>query len=390
MVIIRERYISDSKYFDLIESQTGKSIRWKPNQDCDDAAIDLSLALMAKNLHDQCRSQAPHLFFTDAQSQLSQSTGNLTVSQYISERFLPRRIIDVSSLTQHSWDTFLKLRIIPRLGNYRMVEITPQILTDFFIGMKKEGLAYGTIDQYYILVKQIFKMAHKTDGLWCNPMDHVDRPKKNKNLPPKKAKAYTPDNMAMIEKALSKESLKWRTFILLVADTGIRRGEACAIRSSVIDRNNNRILINSNLCYTPHTGLRIQTTKTGKERWVYISPYVLSLIQELELQNVKSGKISDYIFIGRNGYDPINPSTASSALRRIGFRNDIENLGTHRLRHTFASIAITNGADVASVAKLLGHADSSMTLQNYTEANPESLQRASQVRRDAVNAVKNK
>ncbi len=36
--------------------------------------------------------------------------------------------------------------------------------------------------------------------------------------------------------------------------------------------------------------------------------------------------------------------------------------------HTFASIAITNGADVASVSEKLGHCDKAVTLQMYTHA----------------------
>ncbi|MBR4658272.1 MAG: tyrosine-type recombinase/integrase [Clostridia bacterium] len=40
----------------------------------------------------------------------------------------------------------------------------------------------------------------------------------------------------------------------------------------------------------------------------------------------------------------------------------IHNLHPHKLRHTFASIAITNGADAASVSETLGHSDKAVTL----------------------------
>ena len=49
----------------------------------------------------------------------------------------------------------------------------------------------------------------------------------------------------------------------------------------------------------------------------------------------------------------------------------------HELRHTFASIAITNGADVASVSEKLGHSDKAVTLRMYTHADQESIRRAS-------------
>ena len=48
-----------------------------------------------------------------------------------------------------------------------------------------------------------------------------------------------------------------------------------------------------------------------------------------------------------------------------------------KLRHTFASIAITNGADVASVSETLGHSDKAVTLRMYTHANEESKRKVS-------------
>ncbi|MBQ1519898.1 MAG: tyrosine-type recombinase/integrase [Clostridia bacterium] len=55
----------------------------------------------------------------------------------------------------------------------------------------------------------------------------------------------------------------------------------------------------------------------------------------------------------------------------------IHNLHPHKLRHTFASIAITNGADVASVSETLGHSDKAVTLRMYTHANEESKRKVS-------------
>ena len=54
------------------------------------------------------------------------------------------------------------------------------------------------------------------------------------------------------------------------------------------------------------------------------------------------------------------------------------------MRHTFASIAITNGADIASVSEALGHSDKAITLRMYTHADQESISRAAQIVRDAV------
>ena len=62
----------------------------------------------------------------------------------------------------------------------------------------------------------------------------------------------------------------------------------------------------------------------------------------------------------------------------------VQGLHPHKLRHSFASIAITNGADIASVSEKLGHTDKAVTLRMYTHADQESIKRASQIFRDAI------
>ncbi|MBP5461774.1 MAG: tyrosine-type recombinase/integrase, partial [Lachnospiraceae bacterium] len=57
----------------------------------------------------------------------------------------------------------------------------------------------------------------------------------------------------------------------------------------------------------------------------------------------------------------------------------------HKLRHSFASIAITGGADIASVSEILGHSDKAVTLRVYSHANEESKKRASEIFRSALN-----
>ena len=65
-------------------------------------------------------------------------------------------------------------------------------------------------------------------------------------------------------------------------------------------------------------------------------------------------------------------------------KNGIEDLHPHKLRHSFASIAITNGADIASVSEILGHSDKAVTLRMYTHADQASMTRASNIFREAI------
>jgi len=80
----------------------------------------------------------------------------------------------------------------------------------------------------------------------------------------------------------------------------------------------------------------------------------------------------------------MHPQSPTHYFRQFGKRYGVEDFHPHKLRHTSASIALTNGADVASVSERLGHSDTAITLRTYTHANAESIRRAGQIVRDAL------
>ena len=80
----------------------------------------------------------------------------------------------------------------------------------------------------------------------------------------------------------------------------------------------------------------------------------------------------------------MHPQSPTRYLKKFAARYGIDDLHPHKLRHSFASIAITNGADIASVSEKLGHSDKAVTLRMYTHADQESMKRASQIFRDAL------
>lgn len=84
----------------------------------------------------------------------------------------------------------------------------------------------------------------------------------------------------------------------------------------------------------------------------------------------------------------MHPQSPTRYFHKIGERLGISNFHPHLLRHTSASISITNGADVVSVSQRLGHSDTAITLRLYAHANEESIRRAGQTVRDALKDAK--
>jgi integrase len=104
------------------------------------------------------------------------------------------------------------------------------------------------------------------------------------------------------------------------------------------------------------------TPKTHQARSVPVPKFLVDLLTE-----VLAGKgLDDLVFTTMTG----------KPLRNLNFRRDVfdpaaadvglEGLTPHELRHTAASLAVSAGANVKAVQKMLGHASAAMTLDVYT------------------------
>lgn len=223
------------------------------------------------------------------------------------------------------------------------------------------------------------------DSIHENPMLKVARPKPRKEEKAQEEgdKAYTVQELRYILQCLASEPLKWQAYINLIADTGIRRGEACGLEWSDIDWAKGTITIRRNAQYTPAAGVYVTSPKNGKSRSVDVGPDVLKLLQQLRLEQARKA-ISRYVFTQDNSPDIMHPQSPTRYFKKFGQRYGIEDFHPHKLRHTSASLAITNGADVVSVSERLRHSDTAVTLRMYAHANEESIRRAGQVVRDAL------
>lgn len=107
------------------------------------------------------------------------------------------------------------------------------------------------------------------------------------------------------------------------------------------------------------------------------------MLWELRIEQSQRA-ISQYVFTQEESCEPMHPQTPTRYMRSFAKWYGIEHLHPHKLRHSFASIAIVNGADIASVSEKLGHADKSTTLRLYTHADQNSIKQASNIFREAI------
>lgn len=307
-----------------------------------------------------------------------------TLKQYCESVYMPTITVDCAENTRSSYQGNLDKWIYPALGSFKITEITAAQIDALFVSMKTQGKSHATVIKVYNILFGIFKRAYKHDLIEKNPMDKVTRPEPRKDeIRNQEPESYTADEIIHIWNSLEHEPLKWRLYVRLLIDTGARRGEICALQWKDVDFKENRITISGNLCYTRAKGVYLDTPKNGKIRTVDVDPSVMALLQQHRREQLQNF-LGPYVFTQEDYPDPMHPQSPTRYLKKFSEKYEVPDLHPHKLRHSFASIAITNGADIASVSEKLGHSDKSVTLRMYTHADQESIKKTSDIFRKAI------
>jgi integrase len=283
-------------------------------------------------------------------------------------------------------------RFMPSLGHYKLTDLRPEHFRKLYADLRKVKSPYTgkhysehTVEGVHACLCGILSDAMEAGYLNHNPAWRTYKYSGKK----KEKQIADEETIQKIITALENESLKYETYYKLIIATGMRRGECCGLKWSDINYQEHSIHIQRNVVKLSGEETIIKDPKTtAGDRYVYISSEMISLLQEFRrecqwhTETYDNRKLTDDDFIFRRQGEclPMTPSTFTWRFKLILKRNGLpENLNVHSLRHTNASLLIANGADVATVAGLLGHSQASTTLDIYTHAFDKNKKAASEV-----------
>lgn len=157
--------------------------------------------------------------------------------------------------------------------------------------------------------------------------------------------------------------------ILVLAYTGLRWGEVTALRVRDVDLKRRRIVVSENAVEVGSETI-VGTPKSHKRRSVAFPSFLATSL----MSAVDGKQPNDLLFAGRFG-EHLKRATRGertwfkAALLAAG----IERMTVHDLRHTAASLAVSAGANVKAVQRMLGHASAAMTLDVYADLFDDDL-----------------
>jgi integrase/recombinase XerC len=242
-------------------------------------------------------------------------------------------------------------------------ECTAQQFRGFLLDCMKKGMARSYVRLTFAALRSFYKYLVEREGFRDNPLREVQLPKTEKKLPIVLSVSQvdelltTPGRVGRQDQAPTWAAARDAAMMELFYSSGLRLSELAASNVADVDTFSETVRV---------------LGKGRKERIVPVGRVALKAIQQYRLEaNVQSGPL----FLSKLR-KRISTRSIWLMLKKHLSQTSIQlRISPHKLRHSFATHLLDNGADLRSVQTLLGHVNLSTT-QIYTHVTMERVKKA--------------
>lgn len=237
--------------------------------------------------------------------------------------------------------------------------------------------SYVLYNHYLSVINRIFKYAVLMDILDSNPFDKVIKPKSRQTQ--RKGNFLTKEELKEFLKLAQTATLSYFfPLVHLMSYTGLRQGEALALKWSDIDFENKKITVDKTATRIKEKQT-LQTPKTkNSKRVISIDPTTLSILKSWKKDQIKiyfkNGKHfegdDNFIFTNERA-DWVHIHNFIPYFKRFVTDHKLKPITPHGLRHTHASLLFSAGVEPKNISDRLGHSTVQITLDLYTHITEE-------------------
>jgi integrase/recombinase XerD len=227
--------------------------------------------------------------------------------------------------------------------------------------LRKNDIKQSSIMRKIVSLRNFFAFLLDEKIISKNPTLNIRQKNKNRPLP----KILSKDEMiSLISYFESKENAKLKTMLHILYGAGLRISELVALTlgSIIKDDETGRIVL-------------IIRGKGGHERMLPLNEIAVKSIVEYTWQRsaIKNTR-NNFLFPSRSKSGHMTRQGFAKLLKKLALEAGIaqSRISPHVIRHAFATHLMSNGADILTIQKLLGHKDISTT-QIYTHISSERI-----------------
>jgi len=260
-----------------------------------------------------------------------------------------------------------------KIGKMHIADVRTSHAREYVLSFFDDGFSASTARLNKAVLCNAFQRAVEDDVIPKNPflfrvVDISDGAKKREALTSEEQEAFL--------SAVTDE--KWLDLAVVLLHTGVRIGEALAIREDDIDFKRRILRIEHQVMHRNGEVLLAPPKSKSGERDIPIDDAVILALKRA-LKRVSESNTNRFVFVTANGKPPqasrVNV-VFNTYVRRYNdaHKKKLPHITPHVLRHTFCTNMSAAGMNIKILQYVMGHADSSTTLDVYTHARLEDVQ----------------
>ena len=297
-----------------------------------------------------------------------------TLSEYLESWHAGVRV-ELAASAWANYGNLMRIYVRPRIGNVRLVDLTPQriqaLYAELLLSGKRDGspLSPRSVELVHKVLHRALADAVRFRQLMHNPADAVRAPRAE-------AKEMTAWSLSEAQQFLTviaddRLAALW----LLALSTGMRRGELSGLRWTHINFDSHTISVAQQRTTAEHQVV-VTEPKGRSKRTISVDAAVIAALQAHRKSQLKERLIagpgwtdSGLVFVDEAGR-PYHPRLLRIMFDRACIKASVPRIRLHDVRHTMATLALQAGIHPKIVQERLGHSSIAMTLDTYSHVTP--------------------
>lgn len=284
--------------------------------------------------------------------------------------------------TWASYEKNVRLHIKPHLGDRALGRLTAadcdRLYATLLAGGRLDhkvgqGLSPRTVRYIATILGRALKDAVRKGLLTRNPAEYADPPRASAEAG-KTMQTFSAEEGERFLEAVGDH--RYGVLFVFLALTGVRRGEALAVRWRDVDFDSGRVSIRGTVGRVAGKVV-VGATKTARgSRAVALDAELVQMIRDHRVRQAEQRLLLgsgwrdlDLVFPNECG-DYKYPETVSRAFRKLVASVDLPSIRLHDLRHTWATLGLQSGVHPKVVQERLGHANVGVTIDIYSHVAP--------------------
>lgn len=313
----------------------------------------------------------------------------LTLSEFVDSRWLPWLQGQVRASTYASYSRNLRLHVVPTLGGVQLQALDAGSLMALYAKLlasgradhrEGDGLSVRSVRYVHTILRAALQSAVEWDLLHRNPADRAKPPRQASGPARHETINTWPRGTLADFLERMREERDYAAWLLL-ATTGVRRGEALGLGWDALDLDAGRMSVRRSLVdvgrYDQGAVPVYSDPKTARgRRSIALDPATVAALKTLKAQQAQERLLlgagwpdHGLVFTDAAGR-PYHPDRFARRFREKVADFELPAIRVHDLRHTWATLALEAGVHPKVVSERLGHANISITLDVYSHVSP--------------------